>query len=101
MDDDAPAWTPAALARSVAGDTLRLDTPVRLERWAARADAPEPARTMPDLRGKSVRQAVAWLRALGVEPVVRGAGTVRQQSVRPGARLPARVTLAGQRGTAP
>ena len=48
---------------------------------------------MPDLRGRSVRQAVAWLRALGVEPRVSGRGVIRQQAVAAGRPLPAQVSL--------
>ena len=75
-------WAAARLDRAAPGDTLRLDKTVRLARAAA-----EPVRTMPDLRGRSARQAVAWLRALGVTPRLRGTGTVRAQSIAPGAPL--------------
>lgn len=92
-DDDAP-WAPAVLDRQRAGDTLRLDHAVHLDHREAAA-----APTMPDLRGWSVRQSVAWLRALGVEPRVVGRGVVRGQSVAPGGALPSSVTLTGQ-GTA-
>ena len=77
-------WAAARLDRAAPGDTLRLDKTVRLARAA---DAAEPVRTMPDLRGLGARQAVAWLRALGVTPRLRGAGTVRAQSIAPGAPL--------------
>lgn len=90
-DDDAP-WAPAALERQRAGDTLRLDRTVRL----ATREATAEARVMPDLRGRSVRQAVTWLRALGVEPRVVGRGVVRRQSAAPGRPLPSSVTLTGQ-----
>ena len=74
-------WAAARLDRAAPGDTLRLDKTVRLARAA------EPVRTMPDLRGLGARQAVAWLRALGVTPRLRGTGTVRAQSIAPGAPL--------------
>lgn len=87
------AWAPARLDRGAAGDTLRLDKTVRLDRAAVRVtESGEPVRTMPDLRGRSARQAVAWLRSLGVAPRLRGTGTVRAQSIAPGAPLGA-VTL--------
>ena len=84
-DDDDP-WRPVA-SRQPAGDSLELGAAVRLD-----ALDPAPA-AMPDVRGRSVRQAVAWLRALGVEPRVAGRGVVRQQSAAPGRPLPASVTL--------
>ena len=88
------AWAPAQLRRVAAGDTVRLDKTVRLERAGIQTDeGGEPVRRMPDLRGRSARQAVAWLRALGVAPRLRGTGTVRAQSVAPGAELPETVTL--------
>ena len=88
------AWAPAQLRRAAAGDTLRLDKTVRLERAEVQTnEGGEPIRRMPDLRGRSARQAVAWLRSLGVTPRLRGAGTVRAQSVAPGAALPETVEL--------
>ena len=90
VDGDDP-WTPVALHQP-AGEPLPLDNAVRLD--------PQPAAgrpTMPDLRGRSVREAVTWLRALGVEPRVVGRGVIRQQSVAPGRALPSSVTLTGQR----
>ena len=87
-DRDAP-WTPVGLRGRAAGDTLRLDDAVRLHELDAAAT------TMPDLRGRSVRQAVAWLRALGVDARVTGRGTIRRQSVAPGAALPSSVALTG------
>ncbi|MEM0963448.1 MAG: penicillin-binding transpeptidase domain-containing protein [Bacteroidota bacterium] len=84
-DEDAP-WRPVT-SQAAAGDSLRLGRAVRLDATQASADR------MPDLRGRSMRQAVAWLRSLGVEPVVEGRGVVRSQSVSAGAALPASVTL--------
>ena len=81
-------WAPARLDREHTGDTLRLDHAVRLD--AAEATAKQ---TMPNLRGRSVREAVAWLRALGVEPRVTGRGVVQRQSAAPGGALPSSVTL--------
>ncbi|MEM1118517.1 MAG: PASTA domain-containing protein [Bacteroidota bacterium] len=52
---------------------------------------------MPDLRGRSVRQAVAWMRSLGVEVRVVGRGAVARQSVAPGGALPEAVTITGGR----
>jgi cell division protein FtsI (penicillin-binding protein 3) len=93
LDDDA-FWQPVALrdhragARVPLADALRLDAP---------AEAAPARRTMPDLRGQSVRTAVAWLRALGVQPTVSGSGAVRAQSVAAGRPLPRQVALTGQR----
>ncbi len=85
------AWAPVDLRDLTPGDTVRLDQPVRLDPVAA-SDEGEAVR-MPDLRGRSVRQAVAWLRSMGIEPRVVGNGIVREQSVSPTAVLPGSVTL--------
>ena len=87
-DRDTP-WAPAQ-SRPAPGDTVALDRPVRLD-----AAPPAGAPTMPDLRGQSVRQAVAWLRALGAEPRVVGRGVVQSQSARPGGTVPDAVTITG------
>ena len=84
FDDDQP-WRPVAARH--AGETRRLRDAVRLDQSDANVGR------MPDLRGASVREAVAWLRALGVEPRVEGRGTVRRQSVAVGRALPGQVTL--------
>ena len=84
-------WAPVDFRDVAAGDTVRLDLPVRLDPVDA-SDEGEAVR-MPDLRGRSVRQAVAWLRSLGIEPRVVGTGIVREQSVSPRAALPGSVTL--------
>ena len=89
-DVDAPWQT--VTTRPETGDSLDLRDAVRLD------DADGGPPTMPDLRGRSVRQAVAWLRALGVEPRVSGRGVIRHQSVPAGRSLPASVALrAGDR----
>ena len=99
LDDDV-RWQTVAVHAPVAGrrplaDALRLNA---VAASAGTAAGPAPRRTtMPDLRGQSVRTAVAWLRELGVEPVVTGAGSVRAQSVAAGRPLPRRVALTGQR----
>ncbi len=85
-DHDAP-WALVS-SRQAAGDTLDLRDTVRLDGGDA-----EPSPVMPDVSGRSVRQAVAWLRALGVEPRVSGRGVVRHQSVPAGRALPASVAL--------
>ena len=90
MDGEDALWQPARLTEG-ASARLPLTEALRLEPTDAAA-----RRRMPDLRGQSMRAAVAWLRALGVEPVVTGAGAVRAQSVVAGAVLPRRVTLTGQ-----
>ncbi|MDX1532050.1 MAG: PASTA domain-containing protein, partial [Rhodothermales bacterium] len=64
----------------------------RTVRLAADSDASESSTVqgqMPDLRGRSARQAVAWLAALGAEARVDGAGAVAEQRPAPGAPLPA------------
>lgn len=102
FDSDDPLWRPASFVTPVSG-AQPLNTALKLRpsdsatTGSARASAPAraAARTMPDLRGKSMREAVAWLRSLGAEPVIRGSGTVARQSVRAGARLPGRVVLDG------
>lgn len=83
--DGASNWQP--VTARVEAPTLRPHAAVRLGPASVRREA------MPDLRGRSVRQAVAWLRALGVEPRVRGRGVVRAQSVRAGEPLPPSVAL--------
>ncbi|MEO0557288.1 MAG: penicillin-binding transpeptidase domain-containing protein [Bacteroidota bacterium] len=93
------AWAPVDLRDLTPGDTVRLDMPVRLDPVAA-SDEGE-ARRMPDLRGRSVRQAVAWLRSMGVEPRVVGTGIVREQSTSPRAALPGTVTLTCRPAGAP
>ena len=89
--DRAAPWVPVAVREGTAPE-VALDRAVRLDRLGD--DAPS---TMPDLRGRSVRQAVAWMRSLGVEVRVVGRGAVRQQSAAPGGALPASVTITGQR----
>ncbi len=89
FDDDQP-WR-AVATRQHRGDSLALRTAVRLD------DATDvPVGVMPDLRGRSVRQAVAWLRSLGVEPRVSGRGVIRRQSVAAGRPLPGSVALSAQ-----
>ena len=87
--DDGHAWAPVT-SREAAGDSLDLGDAVRLG-VAAR----EGAATMPDVRGRSVRQAVAWLRSIGADVRVEGHGVIRRQSVAPGRAVPASVTLTG------
>ena len=99
LDDDA-LWRPVALRGGVTGTRAPLADLLRLgAETGADEGAEAPARrrtTMPDLRGQSVRAAVAWMRELGVEPRVTGAGSVRAQSVPAGRPLPRAVTLTGQ-----
>jgi cell division protein FtsI/penicillin-binding protein 2 len=47
----------------------------------------ESYRIMPDLRGESVRQAVARLNAQGLKAKIFGSGTVQSQDPQPGARI--------------
>ena len=87
-DDDAP-WH-AVASRQPAGDSVRIGGRVRLD---GMDETDGDTATMPDLDGRSVRQAVAWLRALDVEPRVVGRGVVRGQSVAAGSALPSSVTI--------
>ncbi len=82
-------WRPVAL-RGDASGPRPLSESVRLDPTDGETT------TMPDLRGRSVREAVAWLRSLGVEPRVVGRGAIRRQSVPAGRALPSSVTLTGQ-----
>ena len=84
-------WAPVDVRDARAGDPAPLDTPLRLDAVTASDDG--EAVRMPDVRGLSVRQAVAWLRSLGVAPRVVGSGVVRAQSVAPGGALTGSVTL--------
>ncbi len=81
-------WAPAEVGAERAHP---LDEPLAVA--AAEDPAAAPARRMPDLRGRSVREAVGWLRSLGVAPRVEGRGAVVRQSVAPGRPLPPRVLL--------
>ncbi|MDA0683103.1 MAG: penicillin-binding transpeptidase domain-containing protein [Bacteroidetes bacterium] len=72
-----------------AGTETLLGVPVRL------TAEPDTVQTMPDLEGLSAREAMAWLKALHVDVVMSGHGTVVRQSPEPGAALgnSARLTL--------
>ncbi|MFN3597334.1 MAG: penicillin-binding protein, partial [Rubricoccaceae bacterium] len=75
---------------------LPLAAPVRLaprpseSRGSRAGGAPAggAARVMPDVRGLGTRQAVAWLRSVGVEPRLEGRGVVERQLPAPGTALP-------------
>jgi len=86
----AAGWSPAALAAERAHP---LAEPLPVAAAEAPEGAPSRARRMPDLRGRSVREAVGWLRSLGVTPRVEGRGAIVRQSVAPGRPLPPRVLL--------
>jgi hypothetical protein len=79
----------APAARAVA----EVGVPVRLHPARAAAGAAPGARRTPDVRGLSARQAVAWLASLGARARVVGTGAVAAQSARPGAPLPAELSL--------
>ncbi len=83
-DDDLP-WRPVVVRDRT--DSLDLGDALRLD------EAEDAPAAMPDLRGRSVRQAVAWLRSLGVDARVEGHGVVRRQSVAAGRPLPSSVAL--------
>ncbi|PAP75489.1 penicillin-binding protein [Rubrivirga marina] len=88
-DEDLPWRTVSARVET---DSLDLRDPLRLDASDEVAEG-----RMPDLRGRSVREAVAWLRSLGVDARVRGHGVVRRQSVAPARPLPATVALTASR----
>ena len=88
-DEDLPWRT---VSTRVETDSLDLRDPLRLD-----AEEGAAVSRMPDLRGRSVRESVAWLRSLGVDARVRGHGVVRRQSVAAGRPLPATVALTASR----
>ena len=95
VSTDGDDWRRVAVQRPDAGTPMSLRRTVRL---AADFDDPpaegQPTEArMPDLRGLSARQAVAWLAALGVTAQVRGSGVVTAQSPMPGNDLPASALL--------
>ena len=48
---------------------------------------------MPDVRGMSSRNALLWLRALGIQAKLDGVGTVVAQSPMPGQAVDGRVLI--------
>lgn len=88
----AAGWAPAALGAETA-HPLGEPLPVAAAETPDGETASPARRRMPDLRGRSVREAVGWLRSLGVTPRVEGRGAVVRQSVAPGRPLPPRVLL--------
>ena len=83
------AWAPVAYDDARAGQTARLDRTVQLDEAAHGGGAA----TVPDVRGLSTRQALAWLRAAGLQPRLRGTGVVREQSIAPGTALKGSPTI--------
>jgi len=51
---------------------------------------------MPDLTGQTMRDAVRWLHAHGVQVRLQGRGIVQTQTPTPGASLPSTATITGQ-----
>lgn len=82
------SWRPVRGVDDMPTDSARLDRTLTLDT----APSAAPPR-MPDLRGLSARQAVAWLRSLGVTPRLSGRGVVRQQHPAAGAALTTRAAL--------
>jgi cell division protein FtsI (penicillin-binding protein 3) len=73
-----------------AGDSTRLSDVVRLV--VADGDQVGPDQ-MPDVRGLSSRNALLWLRSLGIEVTLNDVGTVVAQSPPPGNPVPGRAVL--------
>jgi hypothetical protein len=88
---DGDGWRRVAVQHPSAGAPLDLRRTVRLA--ADTRDTTTYQGQMPDLRGLSARQAVAWLAALGVPATIRGTGVVTDQSPAPGGSLPEAVHL--------
>lgn len=57
---------------------------------------PTEMETLPDLTGRSLRTAAAWLQAQGVQVRIEGHGAVRRQQPAAGATLPKEIILYGQ-----
>jgi len=82
------------VARRVAPpDTL---PPPALHATIRTDDLPSDGTAMPDFTGYSVRTALHWLDAHGVQARLDGRGQVTAQHPEPGAALPRRVVLRGQ-----
>jgi cell division protein FtsI (penicillin-binding protein 3) len=85
---DGDGWRRVAVQHPSAGTPLALRRTVRLAADSDVSEFPTVQGQMPDLRGRSARQAVAWLAALGVPATISGSGTVTDQSPAPGSSLP-------------
>lgn len=83
---------PQVAQRIAPPDTLPPAVYARLE------EAPLPADvgTLPDLTGRSVRSAVAWLQARGIQVRLEGHGVIQRQEPAAGTALPRAITLYGQ-----
>lgn len=72
---------------------LQQQLNVRAQRLAAPLPGRQPAGRIPDVRGYDARSALRELEMRGVQVVIRGAGTVRQQSIAPGTPIRPRQTI--------
>ncbi|WP_028566839.1 penicillin-binding protein [Salisaeta longa] len=71
----------------VVAEGIPADSIIQQEPHLSPPALPDSTTTMPDLTGLSVRAAVRWLRAHGIEPQVHGHGVVHYQSPAAGAPL--------------
>jgi cell division protein FtsI (penicillin-binding protein 3) len=85
---DGDGWRRVAVQHPSAGTPLALRRTVRLAADSRDSESHPIQGQMPDLRGRSARQAVAWLAALGVPATLSGTGAVTDQSPAPGSPLP-------------
>lgn len=76
----APERVRVVRAKDLQPEDSGLASPLRLATLGG-------ARSLPDLRGLSLRAASRWLRRLGAEPQAEGAGVVRSQWPAPGMRI--------------
>lgn len=86
----APSLQPVAQQVPEAGELKKPGAFVRLNLEEA-TQAPEPQ--LPDLTGRSAREAVFWLQAQGITVRLEGSGQVVSQSPKAGAALPQDVVL--------
>ena len=66
---------------------VRQNLGVSVRRIAAPLPGSQAPRAVPDVRGYDARAALRELETRGINVVLRGAGTVRQQSIAPGTPL--------------
>lgn len=72
---------------------LQQQLNVRAQRLAAPLPGRQPAGRIPDVRGYDARSALRELEMRGVQVVIRGVGTVLQQSIAPGTPIRPRQTI--------
>lgn len=86
--DNAVASTPV-LSNALPETLTRLQQylGIKAHRLAALVPGTQPKGVIPDVRNYDARSALRELESLGVKVILRGTGTVRQQSIAPGTRL--------------